>query len=64
MPVCLMVEEANVCMIENVGRVDENASTPHTQTPIATSSFLNVENVHLQTSSNVPNLNVLQLKTI
>jgi hypothetical protein len=51
-------------MIESVGKVDENALTPHIQTLIATSSFSNVESVHLQISSNVPNLNVFQLETI
>jgi hypothetical protein len=51
-------------MIENVGGIHENALAPHTQTPIVTSSFLNIENVHLQTNNNVPNLNVLQLETI
>jgi hypothetical protein len=28
--VCSMVKEVEFCMIENVGKVDENASTPHT----------------------------------
>jgi hypothetical protein len=51
-------------MIENVGRVDENALAPHIQTSITTSSFLDIESVHLQTSSNVPNFNVFQLETI
>ncbi len=37
---------------------------PHTQTPIITFSFSNIENVHLQTGNNVPNSNVLQLETI
>ncbi len=59
-----MVEEAKFCMIESVGEVDENASTFHTRTPIITSSFLDIESVHLQTSNNVPNLNALQLETI
>jgi hypothetical protein len=42
-----MAEEAKFCMIEVVGRVDENALAPHTQTLIATSLFSDVENVHL-----------------
>jgi len=59
-----MVEEAEFCMIKSVGKVDENASTPQIQTPIATSSFSNVESVPLQTGSNVPNLDAFQLETI
>ncbi len=35
-----------------------------TQTPITTSSFLDIESVHLQIGNNVPNLNVFQLVTI
>jgi len=51
-----MFEEANFCMIENVGGVDENALTAHIQTPLPTSSFSKVESiVHLQASNNVPN---------
>ncbi len=38
--VCLMVEKAWFCMIENVGGVDENALAPHIQTPIAYSYIL------------------------
>jgi hypothetical protein len=34
-----MVMEAEFGMIKNVGRVDENALAPHTQTPIATFQF-------------------------
>ncbi len=49
--ICLMAEVAYFCMIESVGRVDENALAPHTQTPIGTSSFLDVENVNLQIGS-------------
>ncbi len=51
-------------MIKNVGGVDENASTPHIQTPITTSSFLDIKNVHLQISSNVPNSDIFQLEII
>jgi hypothetical protein len=51
-------------MIENVGGIEENASTPHIQIPIVTSSFSDIKSVHLQTSNNVPNSNILQLETI
>jgi hypothetical protein len=37
---------------------------PTLKTPIATSSFSNVESVHLQIGNNVPNLNAFQLETI
>jgi len=51
-----MVEEVEFSMIENVGGVDENALTPHIQTPLPTSSFLEVESfMHLQGGNNVPN---------
>jgi hypothetical protein len=51
-----MVEEVEFCMIESVGGVDENALTPHIQTPLPTSSFLEVESiVHLQGGNNVLN---------
>jgi hypothetical protein len=60
-----MVEKAEFCMIESVGGVDKNASTPHIQTPLLTSSFSEVESiVHFQVGSNVPNSNVQQLETI
>jgi hypothetical protein len=60
-----MVEEAEFCMIDSVGGIDENASTPHIQTHLPTSSFSKVESImHLQVGSNVPNLDVLQLETI
>jgi hypothetical protein len=59
-----MAKEAKFYMIENVGGVEENASTSHIQTFIATSSFLDIKSVHLQTSSNVPNSNILQLETV
>jgi len=54
--ICSMVEEVEFCMIESVGGVDENALTPHIQTPLPTSSFLEVESiVHLQGGNNVLN---------
>jgi hypothetical protein len=60
-----MVEEAEFCMIESVGGIDENALAPHIQTHLPTSSFSKVESImHLQAGKNVPNLNVLQLETI
>ncbi len=63
--VCLMVEEVEFCMIEGVGRIDENALAPHIQKNLLTSSFSKVESiVHLQASSNTPNLDVLQFETI
>ncbi len=37
---------------------------PTLQTPITTSSFLDIESVHLQIGNNVPNLDALQLETI
>jgi hypothetical protein len=49
-------------MIESVDKVNENEQTFHIQTLIATSSLLDVESVHLQTWSNVPNLNVSNLR--
>jgi hypothetical protein len=63
--ICSMVEEAKFCMIASVGGIDENASAPHIQTHLPTSSFSEVESiVHLQAGSNVPNLDVLQLETV
>jgi hypothetical protein len=51
-----MVEEAEFCMIKSVGGVNENALTPHIQTPLPTSSFSKVKIiVHLQVGNNVPN---------
>jgi hypothetical protein len=51
-----MVEEAAFCMIKSVGRVDENALAPHIQTPLPTSSFLEVKSiVHFQVGNNVSN---------
>ncbi len=62
--VYLMAKEVEFCMIENVGRVDENALAPQTQTPIATSSFSDVKSVHFQTDSYVLNSDGLRFETI
>jgi hypothetical protein len=60
-----MVEEVEFCMIEGVGRIDENALAPYIQKNLFTSSFSKVESiVHLQASRNMPNLDVLQFETI